>query len=440
MNLTTSTANPLWHFRRSTGSRRILHVPQSLGSGPQQGAAGTVVELVKQQLKSGMEPIIITSLAPSEPRHEIIAGVRVHRHPDGFLCFSPEAGEEQTAEKPDTNPLSIPIIQSLMQEPEVRVFHAHTVDKLGGEVLNAARVRCLPFVATVHGSFFNEPAAGTEGDSQEQKPSWSSRFASRKVLEEADMVVFVDEHEAAQAKASLGHDRIAHLPEGVDCARFAAGDGEAFRIAHCIPQDAVVIGSISRGDQPVDSTNLLEAFARVAARHPMLHLLLVGPQAQLETATSPDAIISRHHLEERVHQIPAIPYDDVLYVDAYHACDALVALAQEDCAKKTVLEAWSAGKAVIAFDGGSSASLVQDGKNGLLIEPGAHDPSASLAAPLVLLSAFEGLRRQLGEQGRKEALAHHDWSRISAQQEEIYLLAEKHHQASLQQLRKKKAA
>lgn len=428
MNLVTSTANPIWHFRRPAGSRRILHVPQALGADPQDEAEKTVLELVKHQLRSGMEPIIITSLTQSEARHEIVHGVRVHRHPESFLCFNTEGADAET-EGPAAaveHSISIPIIQSLMQEPDVRVFHAHTVDRLGGEVLNAARVRHLPFVASVHGRFFSGPPVGNADGAEKKTTSWSSRFASRKMLEEADMVVFSDENEAALARASLGHDRIAHLPVGVDCARFAAGDGEAFRIAHCIPQDAIVIGSISRGDLATDNATLLQAFARVAARHPRLHLLLVGPQT--ESATSREATIEKYKLADRVHVIPAISSNDVLYVDAYHACNALVAPTQPELAQETVLEAWSASRAVIAFDDGFTTPLVQDGRTGLLIEPGAHDPAAQLAGPLVLLSAFEGLRKHLGEAGHKEVLSTHDWSAINLRQEEIYQLAERHHQ------------
>lgn len=427
MNLITSTANPIWHFRRGTGSRRILHVPQSLGADPQDEAEKTLLELVKHQLRSGMEPIIITALTQSEARHEIVHGVRVHRHPESFLCFNTESADADAEEQPVADrSISIPIIQSLMQEPDVRVFHAHTVDRLGGEVLNAARVRHLPFVASVHGRFFSGPPVVNAGGAERKTTSWSARFTSRKMLEEADMVVFSDENEAALARASLGHDRIAHLPVGVDCTRFAAGDGEAFRIAHCIPQDAVVIGSISRDGAPADNSCLLEAFARVAARHPRLHLLLVG--AQQDPATSREELITKYQLADRVHMIPAISSQDVLYVDAYHACDAIVAPTETEAANQTVLEAWSASRAVIAFDTGFTTPLVQDGRTGLLIEPGAHDPAAQLAAPLVLLSAFAGLRKHLGEAGHKEVLATHDWSAISLRQEEIYQLAERHHQ------------
>src|SRR5207237_1180082 len=133
---------PIWHFHRNTpGPRRIVHVPQRFASAGWAGTDAIVLELARQQLSAGMEPIIISTLALSEVRHEIVDGIRVHRHPHSYLFFgSGEGGIRAHDEKAD-HLLSMPIFQSLMQEPEVRLFHAHTLGRLGGEVRNAARMR-----------------------------------------------------------------------------------------------------------------------------------------------------------------------------------------------------------------------------------------------------------------------------------------------------------
>ena len=66
-----------------------------------------------------------------------------------------------------------------------------------------------------------------------------------------------------------------------------------------------------------------------------------------------------------------------------------------------VLEALLAGNAVVASDVGSTAEAVRNGETGLLVPPG--DP-ATLAGAIRRLLADDGLRRRLGEQGRRLVL------------------------------------
>lgn len=444
MNLVTSTANPIWHFRsRSTpGPRRIVHVPRRFVAEEWGGTETVVLELAKQQQKAGMEPVIITSMALATNRHEIISGIRVHRHSHCYPFFGLSAGDKQALDKKGGNLLSIPIFQSLMQEPEVRIFHAHTLKRLGGEVRTAARMRGRPFVATVHGGVFGVPAAESEAMLKpiEGKIEWGKPFGaifgSRKVLEEADMVIFVDKNEAERAPAKLGHDRIAHLPNGVDWARFSQGNGAAFRAQHGIPQDAFVVMNISRLDAQKNQLLLLEAHARAAVRRSGLHLVLIGPETQPDYTARLKAFIQENNLGGSVHLLPALKNNDPALVDAHHACDAFVLPSMHEPFGIVVLEAWSAGKPVIVSKVGGLAALVRDGDTGLFIEPESPDAAAQLAAQIERLADDAALCRHLGGQGRAEAQDHYDWSRIGARQEEIYQLAEQHHQAARTQGRK----
>ena len=284
MNLVTSKANPIWHFNRGTGRpRRIVHVPPRFASSEWSGSEAVVLELAKQQLGSGMDPIIISTLARSEIRHEVIDGIRVHRHPHSYFVFGAGGSGTQSHSAKSGNLLSIPVFQSLMQEPDVRLFHTHTLGRLGGEVLHASRMRFRPFVATVH-----------------EDPNIGSLGGSRKELQDADMVIFASKFEADHAIETLGHDRIAHLPHGVDCARFAAGNGASFREAHGIPQQAFVIGSFSRSDAKKNLL-LLEAFAQACARRPGMHLVINATDTSASDAAQFDVRIQELRLGANVH-------------------------------------------------------------------------------------------------------------------------------------------
>jgi hypothetical protein len=60
--------------------------------------------------------------------------------------------------------------------------------------------------------------------------------------------ICVGASEAEKARASLPHDRVSYLPNGVDSARFSSGNGPAFRLAHNIPADAFLLVAIGRAE------------------------------------------------------------------------------------------------------------------------------------------------------------------------------------------------
>jgi glycosyltransferase involved in cell wall biosynthesis len=97
-----------------------------------------------------------------------------------------------------------------------------------------------------------------------------------------------------------------------------------------------------------------------------------------------------------------------------------------------VLEAWSASRPLIGDRFSGMGNLVRERETGLLFDPESPAASEKLAAHIELLATDETLRREMGEHGHVEAQPH-DWSRIAAQLEEIYKLAEKYHLIARQQ-------
>ncbi len=73
---------------------------------------------------------------------------------------------------------------------------------------------------------------------------------------------------------------------------------------------------------------------------------------------------------------------------------------------------------------GGLKALVKDGETGLFVDPNAPSAPNDLAALLTRLHQDPALRRGLGAAGRAEARDRYDWSQISRQLEELYLLAE----------------
>lgn len=414
-------------------ARRIVHVPRRFVAEEWGGTETVVLEIAKQQQCADLEPVIITSMALAKRHDEIISGVPVHRYGYCYPFLGLSREEKAAMDKKGGNLLSLPLLVAMLREPDVRLFHAHTLKRLGGTVRTAARLRGKPYVASVHGGVFDVPTAESETMLKpiEGKWEWGRPFGallgSRRVLEDADMVIFVSESEAATAHERLGHDRIAHLPNGVDCARFAQGDGAAFRGQHGIPQDAFVALNISRIDAQKNQLLLVASFRELAARRADAHLVLMGPVTQPDYAARLRNCISQSGLDGRVHVLPGLKNNDPALVDAYHACDVFVLPSMHEPFGIVVLEAWSAGRPVIASNVGGLRTLVRDYETGLQFDPSAPTATDELTEKLLLLADDADLRSRLARRGQSDAKIRYDWSRIAARQEEIYQLAERHH-------------
>jgi glycosyltransferase involved in cell wall biosynthesis len=167
----------------------------------------------------------------------------------------------------------------------------------------------------------------------------------------------------------------------------------------------VALGSISVRK---NTTVLLDAWPTVAARHPDLRLVLVGP-------AGPDgpAIIERaRRLGERVRITGWLPADEVAAV-----VRAALALAQPSLAEgfgMTPLEAMAAGVPVIVSSEGSLSEVVGDAA----MRVPALDPPA-WAEAIGRLADDDGLCAGLVAAGRARAAAF-TWERTAARTVEVY--------------------
>ncbi|HQK77061.1 MAG TPA: glycosyltransferase, partial [Candidatus Hydrogenedentes bacterium] len=159
-------------------------------------------------------------------------------------------------------------------------------------------------------------------------------------------------------------DRINVIYTGLDPAEMQAGAPRAeVRAALGIPDDACVVGTVSRVYVEKGHTFLLDAVCQVADSVPQLHLLIVG-EGPLRPALERQA--RGTGLSERVHFTGF--YDDL--PGALRAMDIFAQPSVLDEGFPTaVLEAQLAGLPVIASDVGGTGETMQAGKTGLLVPP-----------------------------------------------------------------------
>jgi glycosyltransferase involved in cell wall biosynthesis len=415
---------------KTATAKGIIHVPRRYVADQWGGTETVIQEISLQQKRAGFSPLVMTSMALAESRNENISGVQVKRFNYCYPFFGLNAEAKAAMDKKGGNLLSLSLFVGLITAPDVRLFHSHAVNRLGGMVRTAARLRGKPFVVSVHGGVFDVPKSERSSmlapiiGKIEWGRLFGAFFGSRRVLEDADMLVFVCKEEAEQARIKLSHDRIAHLPNGVDCSRFQTGDGASFRAKHDLPADAFVVLNISRIDEQKNQLLLLESFAQLAAERPDAHLVLIGPETQPDYAVRLRKFVEKSGLTDRVRILHGLKNNDAELVNAYHACDVFVLPSVHEPFGIVVLEAWSSGKAVIASNVGGLGTLIQDGENGIHIDPKSKRVAEDLTSKMLLLAQAPSKRNALAQAGKKEAITHYDWSRIAARQEEIYQQAE----------------
>ena len=415
-------------------SQTILHVPRRFVSHEWGGTETVIAEISRQQQKAGFKPKIFTSMALSESRTETVSGIPVQRYGYCYPFFGLSKADKAALDKKGGNLLSLSLFGALLREPDVRLFHAHTLKRLGGSVATAARLGKKPFVVSLHGGIFDVPKAelGAMIKPIEGKFEWGRVFGmlfnSRRLLDTADMIICVGQSEMEAAKKKLNHDRIAYLPNGVDTDKFTSGNGARFRSENGISQEAFLVLNISRIDSQKNQQVLVEAFARLHRMHPRARLVMMGPETQPDYAERLRGMITQHGLEDAVRMLPGLRNDDPALVDAYHACDAFVLPSMHEPFGIVALEAWSAGKPVIASRIGGLKNLITDGRNGLFFDVERPDAGEQLAQQLRRLFDEPDLGRTLAANGKEEALMQYDWQRIHARQEALYQEAEMNHQ------------
>jgi glycosyltransferase involved in cell wall biosynthesis len=413
----------------SDRASRIVHVPRRFVRHEWGGTETVLAGLVAEQLLAGWEPEIHTSLALSDQRRESWNGVPIFRYPYCYPFFGLDQEQRLRLDKKGGNLLSFSLLLALLRRPAVRLFHAHTLKRVGGTVFTAARLRGKPFVVTLHGGVFDVPAQESSDllEAQSGAFEWGKPFGlllrSRRLLHEADAVICLGRAEYEGARRALGHERIYQLGNGVRAGKFAQGNGQSFRVRHGIPPGSLVAACYSRFDPQKDQLNLLEAFDRVAGEFPTFHLVLAGPCTVPEYLEAIDRRIAASPFAARVRRLDAINNAGCDLADAYQGCDIFALPSRHEPFGIVVLEAWSAGKAVIASAVGGLRDLIADGETGLLLPPG--EPEALAGALRTLLSSDE-LRTRLGQAGRELARGQYSWERVAAETERIYEAAAAH--------------
>lgn len=213
------------------------------------------------------------------------------------------------------------------------------------------------------------------------------------------------------------------------CSRFTLQDAED-RFGLAPGRGTVIFNGVAVGEQPASSTTetryvlalgrvvekkgfdlLLQAFARVAERFPDVELRIGGSGPAEDGLRQ---LIAQLGLPGRAKLLGRLSREQV--ATAMAGAEVFVMPSRLEPFGIVVLEAWRAGRAVIATSRGGPAEFVQDGTNGLLVDP---FDTAALGEALARLLGDPALRQRLGDAARRR-VADFDWAAIAERYSECY--------------------
>jgi glycosyltransferase involved in cell wall biosynthesis len=286
-----------------------------------------------------------------------------------------------------------------------------------------ARGRRIPYVVSVHGGLFDVPADEAATWTEPTKGAWEwgrllgAWVGSRRVFDDAAAILCVGREEQERTQREYPGKKVLHLPNGVDTARFAKGDGARFRERHGIPAGAPLVLVVGRIDPQKNQLGAVEALALLRESVPGARLLLLGHVTNDAYRGRVGKAVEERGLAGAVTLVPGVDPGTSDLVDAFHAADAFLLPSVHEPFGIVILEAWAAGLPVAASRVGGIPSFVEDGVDGLLLDP--SDPRAAAEALGVLL-ADRDRARSLAEAGRRKATERYSWATVTEQLLGIY--------------------
>ncbi len=257
---------------------------------------------------------------------------------------------------------------------------------------------------------------------QEQREQYTGRIRAETAAgEESDVLVASTRLERQDLAELYGVDqaKIEVVPPGVDTVRFSPPeDKSALKRKFGLPA-ALLAASVGR----LDSRKGYDLFLRAAARllsagDEFTFALSAGaaddPREEAEYARL-QHVVGELDLGDRFRWLDVLPQEDLPAF--YGAMDVFVMPSRYELFGIVMLEAMACGVPVVATRFGGPAEVIEDGADGLLVDP--TDISA-LAGALRALLLDADRRAALGRRGRAKVEQEYSWEASAQRHRELY--------------------
>ncbi|TSE35044.1 glycosyltransferase family 4 protein [Tepidimonas charontis] len=292
-------------------------------------------------------------------------------------------------------------LQSLWTVRRPDLVHIATEGPLGWSALRVARKLRLPLSTDFRTQFHAYSRHYGLGWMEKSILGYLRHFHNQ-----ADCTFVPTEALRAQL-AGWGFERLCVAPRGVDAERFSPRwRSAALRAAWSASADARIVLYVGRLAAEKNLDLLVRAYEAMRAHDPAWRLVVVGdgPERGALQARCPTAVLTG-------------ALSGMALAEAYASADVFIFPSQTETFGNVVTEALASGVPVLAFDLAGAHTLVQSGRNGVLVPPG--DERAFVRAAELLAREPHTVARLA--QAARPSVLHLSWAHIAEHMEQHWL-------------------
>ena len=337
-------------------------------------------------------------------------GMDVH-----YFVFSPALQENRVVEQPPLTihhvacPGRIPF--SLRQYFEPRRRMAEALRALAPDIVHSQCTdwgSCgldagLPTVATIHGMYHRESALYTPW--RQLAARYHLHFFWKSLREMKHIISinpYVEEELRPHTGATFWYVPNPISPEFFDLDPTRAEPGRLLYAGLLIPRKCAF--------------ELLQAFNQAHRSYPDMRLRVVGEPRKAEYLKRLRDYVREEGLSGAVEFVGPLAHGEALF-DEFERAAVMVLMARQETAPLVISEAMASGTAVISVRLCGIPYLVDDGRTGLLAEPGDVE---GFAARMVELAKDPERCREMGRLGREKALREFHPDRVVDEMMRVY--------------------
>ena len=257
-----------------------------------------------------------------------------------------------------------PFVDQLLPALKLDVIHTHHPILLGQTAARKAAEFGLPLIFTFHTQYWEYthyvpfPQEVIQDFLKNAVHKWLRDF-----VQKCQHVILPSESMKDYLVREYGlEERYTVVPTGTNLEPFLHADGETLRKEKGW-QDETILISVGRLAPEKNWETLLQAFAKVYPDHSNLRLVLLGDGPARESLQT---LAVELGIADRLTFIGSVPFEDV---PAYlKAADAFSFASVTETQGLVTIEAMAASLPVVAVDGSGTRDIVENGKEGFLVE------------------------------------------------------------------------
>ena len=244
--------------------------------------------------------------------------------------------------------------------------------------------------------------------------AWCERPIYKKMLASCDAVLVNTSHEKKFVQ-QRGATRAEVTGVGINPTEFEERRGDVARERYGLGAFPVV-GFVGRQIAKKGVLKLIESMQTVWDWNKEVRLVLAGPRHPKEKEIERRIETLSESQKRRIINIGSFEEKDK--ASLFDAFDVFALPSKEESFGIAYLEAWACGKPVLGARMGATRCVINDGVDGLLVDP---DDAEDIARAIVELLSDRDKREKMGRSGHDKTMARYTWDKVTDRVERLYL-------------------